>query len=62
MAREADVAHGTSADVTWHSRPHGRAARAHAELRWRDVAWTRGMGHTSPPDARVAPCGRAAGR
>ena len=30
MARGADVTHGTRAGATWHARPRGRAARAHA--------------------------------
>ena len=42
------MACGTSADATQHARPRGRAARAHAELRWRNVAWTLGRGHASP--------------
>ena len=35
MARGVDVARGTRADVTWHARPRGRAARAQAARRWR---------------------------
>ena len=59
MAREADVARGTRADATRHARPYGRAARAHARLKWRGhVAWATRV-HT---DARVVPHGRGAGR
>ena len=42
MARE------THADETRHARPHGRVARAHAELKWRNMARTRVRGHASP--------------
>ena len=35
MAHRADMARGTRADVTRHAMPHGRAALAHAECRWR---------------------------
>ena len=48
MARGADVTRGTRADAMRHARPRGRAARAHAELKWRHVARTRGRGHASP--------------
>ena len=48
MAQEADMAQGTRADATRHARPHGRATRAHADLRWRNVQRTRGMGYASP--------------
>ena len=34
MAHGADVARGTHADATWHARPRGRGARAHAARRW----------------------------
>ena len=35
MAREADMARGTRADVTRHARPRGRAARTHVRRKWR---------------------------
>ena len=35
MAHDADVVCGTRTDATWHARPRGRAARAHAVPRWR---------------------------
>ena len=58
VARRADMARGTRADVTRHARPRGRAARAHATLRWCKVAQTRVRGHTSPPGCPGgAPCG-----
>ena len=48
MAREADMARGTRADATRHARSRGRAAQARAELKWCNVARTRGKGHASP--------------
>ena len=36
VACETHVARGTRADATWHARPRGRAAWAHAEPRWRE--------------------------
>ena len=53
MARGADVARGTNADVTRHARPHGRAARAHAARRWRTGsadAWQRPCESTRAPE------------
>ena len=48
VARRADMARGTHVDATRHARPRGRAAQAHAALRWRKVARTSGRGHASP--------------
>ena len=48
MARGADVAHGTRADATRHTRPRDRAERAHVELRWCHVVRMRGRGQASP--------------
>ena len=42
------MACGTHADAMRQSRPRGRAARAHAALKKREVARTRGRGHASP--------------
>ena len=43
-----DVARGTRADVTWHARPRGRAARAHAAPMWRRGGADAWQGHMSP--------------
>ena len=44
----ANVARGTRMDVTWHTRPRGRAARAHAALGWRGGGADAWQGHASP--------------
>ena len=48
VAHTADMACGTLADATWHARPHGRAARAHAAPRWRRDGADAWQGHASP--------------
>ena len=55
MARGADVVCGTCADATRHTKPRGRAMRAHAARRctqvarrFAQVARKRGRGHVSP--------------
>ena len=61
VERGAHVVRGTRTDATWHTRPCGRAAQAHAAPRWREVGRMRGRATRVHVDARMAPCGMRGG-
>ena len=54
MACGADMARGSRADATWHARPRGNAARAHAAPKCVEVALTRGRATRTPGWRHVA--------